>query len=240
MRKKSPGLPLRNASQYCLMLVALSFVKSVLAGQAILFDSPYLVGYRDAAGLSGFYSATDGQTSCTFLFFEPEQEAGPAKRADYSVKKITTFVPSDRSFAFSDRNKAFDIDGRLYAKEEGWVIRTSKPQAGCGNAEGVFEFGPPDIRAERYAILKRIPALGIRMVGEKTPCYDFRGGNFVRRKGFLLKWDGVVVLRARGTFSYVRYSDPRSNGDGRVTTGWVHSADLVDPFPRPTERSGKN
>lgn len=222
---------MRNISKYCLMLIGLLLAKSGLAGHAVLFDSPYLMGYQGSTGLRGLYSATDGQASCTFLFFEsPAKDKFPEK-AGYTVRKIRTFVPGDQSFVFSDRNKTFDIDGYLYANDDGWVIRTSSPQVGCGNAEGVFEFDPPDIRAERYSVLKTVPALGIKMVREKAPFYDSKGGNFVQRKGFLVKWDGVIVLRVHGTFSYVRYSDSGRNSEGRVTTGWVHSSDLVDPFP---------
>jgi hypothetical protein len=227
---------MRNISKYCVVFLVSLLAKSALAGSVILFDSPYLVGYKDASGVSGFYSATDGQVSCTFLFFETSDEKLTQQKFGYSVKKIKTFVPGDQSFAFVDRNKAFDIDGYIYADGDGWVIRTSTPQAGCGNAEGVFEFDPPDIRAERYSIVKTIPALGIRMVRAKTFLYDLRDGSFVRRKGFLVKWNGVVVLRVRDAFSYVRYSDAESNSDGRVTTGWVHSADLVDPFPKAGKR----
>lgn len=221
----------RHMIKFCIVLLVSLLAKSVFAGNVILFDSPYLVAYKDASGVSGFYSATDGQVSCTFLFFEESDGRLSLQKAGYSVNKIKTFVPGDKSFAFADRNKTFDIGGDLYADGNGWIIRTSTPQAGCGSAAGVFEFDPPDICAEHYSIVKTIPALGIGMVRAKTFLYDLRAGSFVRRKGFLVKWNGVVVLQARGAFSYVHYSDAGSNSDGRVTTGWVHSADLVDPFP---------
>lgn len=221
----------RHMIKFCFILLALLLAESALAGNVILFDSPYLVGYQDASGVSGFYSATDGQVSCAFLFFEASDERLSRQKVGYFVRKIKTFVPGDQSFAFIDRNKSFDIGGYIYADKNSWVLRTSTPQAGCGNAEGVFEFDPPDIRAEHYSIVKTIPALGIRMVRAKTFFYDLRAGSFARRKGFLVRWNGVVVLQVRGAFSYVRYSDAKSNSDGRVTTGWVYSADLVDPFP---------
>ena len=90
-----------------------------------------------------------------------------------------------------------------------------------------------DPGAHIYRVQKEINAIGIRLVKEKSYFYDYSGAEFSRRKGYLTKWNGVVVLKTRGQFSYVRFVDARLDAAslGRVTTGWIRTADLVDPFP---------
>jgi hypothetical protein len=102
------------------------------------------------------------------------------------------------------------------------------------NALGAFTSYPPDkVGGEMFTVRRRIPATGIRLVNRKSFFYDLRDDKFIARKGYLTQSNGVIVLQARNQFSYVRFADPRVNvaNPGRVTTGWVHTADLVNPFP---------
>jgi hypothetical protein len=212
------------------------FSGSACAGDMVTFDKPDLVIFDDAAGLSGFYSATDGKRSCTFLFAEGGSSGEFNGNKYFSRTKILTFLPDNKSLLFSNRHKDFDIDGVLYRRDDEWVIKTSRTQAGCGNAEGVFEFDPGDLRSVSYFVKNKVPAVGIRLIEEKTNFYNMMDGKFIVRKGYLTRGDGVVVLKTHGQFSYVRYSDPGPDSDGRISTGWVRSADLVNPFPRGSEQ----
>ncbi|REE19213.1 hypothetical protein B0G71_2288 [Paraburkholderia sp. BL27I4N3] len=222
-----------------LLLFFASFVAShAWAANVLIFDSPNLIGVDDNGFLSGFYSANNGKTSCFYLFVQRHTERNLPDSGEYSAREILTFTPQDRSFLFGDRNKDYDIGGYLYGRGDTMIIRTSKTQAGCGNAMGAFEFGPEESGAFPYTVEKRIPAIGIRLIKNRSLFYDYKDGKFVARKGYLTKWDGVVVLRTRDRFSYVRFADPGANvaDPGRVTTGWIHSADLVNPFPPSTNK----
>ncbi|REE24184.1 hypothetical protein B0G71_7486 [Paraburkholderia sp. BL27I4N3] len=229
---------MRNLNKIIILALLTCLCRSTVAGEAIIFDQANLLAFSDSGRVAGFYDSEDNKFSCYFLFSQNSEEDEKVQNVqEYSVTKMLTFVPSDSSLEFEERYKQFDIQGLLYRKNGEWIIRTSRPQAGCGNATGVFEFDPPDIRAENYIESKRIPATGIRLVNTKTFFYDLRGGKFIARKGYLTKSNGVIVLRTYGQFSYVRFADPRANAtdSGRVSTGWVRSANLVNPFP-PTSR----
>jgi hypothetical protein len=167
------------------------------------------------------------------LFFEEDIASKVEEDKGYSTTKIFTFVPGNDSFLFLNRNKTFDIPGNLYRRENEWIIKTSSGQAGCENATGTFIFDRDDSNAVTYVVRKKIPAIGIRLVKSKSYIYDYRDSKFFIRKRYLTKWNGVVVLQARDQFSYVRFADPRTNGtsQGRITTGWIRTVDLVNPFP---------
>jgi hypothetical protein len=99
-------------------------------------------------------------------------------------------------------------------------------------------FDRRSLSARTYTITGEFPAIGIRLVKGKSHFYDYKNGNYVARKGYLTKWDGVVQIKTQGNFSYVRFVDPRADAKtfGKVTTGWIHSSDLVNPFPTNTNK----
>jgi hypothetical protein len=168
-----------------------------------------------------------------FVFWNRVDSKATAKER-FSETKILTFVPGDKSFLFAGRDATFDIPGNLYRNEDEWSIKTSRGQAGCENATGEFMFDlDANPGAHIYNVQKKISAIGIRLVAGKSYFYEYSGGGFVKRKGYLTKWNGVVVLKTRGQFSYVRFVDARLDAasPGRVTTGWLRTGDLVDPFP---------
>lgn len=217
-----------------IVFLALNLCVSVsgFAGEAILFDDPGLIGYRNDGRIYGFYGAVNSKFSCMFFFFQDENSSRPSING-YTDTGLLTFVPSEKSFEFSDRDKTFDINGDLYRSGDEWVIKTSTGQAGCENSTGGFIFNLGSLQAARYYVVKKIPAIGIRLVIRKSYLYDFHDEIFSARKSYLTKWNAVVVVEARGQFSLIRFSDPRLNAKsyGKVTTGWIHSEDLVDPFP---------
>ena len=215
------------------IVILLLRISATYAGQAIIFDNPNLIGFRNGEAVSGFYDAENKKFSCLFLFFQDRKESKAVSVKGYTNTKLLTFTPSEDSFEFSNRNRTYDIDGSLYRRENEWIIRTTSAQAGCENAMGTFTFDPDDFRAASYYVEQELPAIGIRLIKNRSNFYDFRGGKFVARKGYLTKWNGVVILRTLDQFSFVRFVDPRANVEnpGRVTTGWVRSADLANPFP---------
>nr|WKF55909.1 hypothetical protein HUO10_000353 [Paraburkholderia busanensis] len=208
----------------------LIFATSAFAGSALLFQDPYLLAYKDSDKITGIYSSIGSVRSCYFLFYGSLNKEHPDNNG-YSASEIETFLPGEKILDFENRDRAFDISGKLYRDDDGWVIRTTHPQAGCASAQGVFEFDPPDFRAKNYEIKSTVPAMGIRIVKSKSFFYDLKDEKFVPRKGYLTKWNGVVVLKISRDFSYVRYVDTGPKFDGRVTFGWLRSNDLVDPFP---------
>jgi len=121
----------------------------------------------------------------------------------------------------------------IYQKNDTWVIYTKYEPAGCGFEVGNFTQLPQAQSVNTYTAQKAIPAMGIRVISRKSYFYDKKGETLVSRKGYLTAGDAVVVLEPSGGFSFVRFSEPRSDKStyGKGTTGWVRSADLVNPFP---------
>ncbi|MDH6152281.1 MULTISPECIES: hypothetical protein [Paraburkholderia] len=222
---------MKNLSK--LIIWALPFIFSHVAwcGRAIIFDRPELISFDDGRFLNGYYDSRDNRRSCVFLFSQVGGEVD-GRPQPYTKIKILTFVPKENNFSFDGRNRFFDIKGELYRRGGAWIIRTDEGQAGCENALGAFTSFPADkVGGEIFSVTKKIPAIGIRLVSRKSFFYDFRDEQFIVRKGYLTPGDGVVVLQTHGKFSYVRFSDPGPDTNGRVTAGWVYSADLVNPFP---------
>ncbi|GAB2868298.1 hypothetical protein GCM10027093_00020 [Paraburkholderia jirisanensis] len=203
------------------------------AGEAIIFDRPGLTGYRENNEISGMHAMENGRFSCIFFFFEDKSVPSTIHEDGFSETKIMTFGPNEKSFLFEDRDKIFDIPGKLYDKDRHWIIKTATAQAGCETSAGVFTFDRHSLSARTYTIADEIPAIGIRLVKKKSSLYNYKNGKYVIRRDYLTKWDGVIQIKIQGNFSYVRFVDARADAKtfGRVTTGWIHSTDLVNPFP---------
>ncbi|WP_434112961.1 hypothetical protein [Paraburkholderia caffeinilytica] len=227
---------MKNLNKVVALVLCLFFAQFAWGSEGIIFDNQALVVVNANGVLTGYYDAEDDKRSCSFLFVQVGNEVKQHAQSPYSEVRILTFVSRVSDFTFAGRDRSFDIDGVLYKRDATWLIRTDVGQAGCENALGAFVSYPRDkVGGEIFAVQKRIPATGIRLANRKSFFYDLRAGEFVARKGYLSKRDGVIVLQTRDQFSYVRFADPRVNvaNPGRVTTGWVRTADLVNPFPPP-------
>ncbi|VWC83716.1 hypothetical protein BLA50215_01404 [Burkholderia lata] len=225
-----------NLSKFCwCILIFFAQVATVRAGEAFVFGSTNLIGFSDGVNIFGVYDAENEKFSCSFLFFGGEADSSMID--DYKDTKVLTFVPGEESLKFTDRSKFFDIPANLYRSGDEWVIRTKRSQAGCENAAGTFIFDIDDDRTEHYVVTNKIPAIGIRLVMNKSNLYDYENGRFVRRKGYLVNRNVVVSLRQIGLFSFVRFINPRidTKNAGQVTTGWVRTENLVNPFPEAVE-----
>ncbi len=227
---------MNNSSKSIALLFVASLSSSLsFAGEAIIFDHPGLIGFHDGSSVSGFYDSRNAKFSCSFLFAEDRGKSDAKDVDDYIATPLLTFVLGEKSPSFANRNKAFDIKANLYRRDDEWVIQTEAGQAGCENAAGTFTFGPKDYRSVSYRVTQQVPAIGIRIAKRKTIFYDNRDGKFVARKSYLVYGDGVVALKTQGDFSYIRYVGAGPRGEGRITFGWVRTADLVDPFPKSAE-----
>jgi hypothetical protein len=228
-----------SANKIVASLLMATFSNFVNAGNLILFDSSNLVAYQSNAGISGFYREDDDRRSCYFFFYQLNFRPGAESANNYSIKKIDTFGLDygKNKFLYRDRFGGSDIPGYIYEKYNGWVISTKDEPGGCGFEVGSFHFPPTLPEATHYSVTKTIPAEGIRVVGGKSYFYDQIGTAFVKRNGYLIPGDAVVVLQGKGVFSFVRFSDPTN---GKVTTGWIRSSDLVNPFPPSFDQPSKN
>nr|WP_233451450.1 hypothetical protein [Paraburkholderia caribensis] len=207
-------------------------------GSAIVFDRAELIAFDDNSVVKGYYNAQGEKRSCTFLFVQKGGQVEAQAEPPYSEAKVLTFVPGEKNFTYSSRDKFFDIPGELFRRDETWLIRTDEGQAGCENALGSFTSFPKNkVGGEIFTVENKIPAVGIRLIARKTNLHALQGGKFLARKAYLTKWDDVIVIRTRDQFSYVRFANTRVDTPnlGRVTTGWVRSADLVNPFPSTNE-----
>jgi hypothetical protein len=224
---------LRNLNKFFVSLIFILSLGTAWGGEAVIFDHPSLIAYIENGRVIGLYNSENEKFSCYFLFQQDDDQGVDFGReiAGYKPTGILTFVTGDKSPRYEDRFKQYDRGGVLYRNDDRWVIKMSPPQIGCGNAMGVFDSGPPD--AEGYTVVDEVKAIGIKIVASRTTFYDFRRGRFVPRRGYLVADNSVIVLQTRDEFSLVRFADPQTNVQsyGRVTTGWVHTSNLVDPFP---------
>ncbi|MEC5407847.1 hypothetical protein VOM14_20045 [Paraburkholderia sp. MPAMCS5] len=233
---------MRNLSKTFVFFLLATSSCEVWSGQAFSFDKPGLVSFEDHGAISGYYNVSDGERSCTFLFVSAGGEINDPSKSPYSEVKLLTFVPRENSFSFSERDKSYDISGTLYRRDGTWIVRTDEGQAGCENSLGSFMSSRSDkVGGEIFSVRRTISATGIRLIGRKTYLFDLKRGRYVAKKAYLTKWDGVIVLQTHEPFTLVRFADAKSNvaNPGKVTTGWVRSADLVDPFPPTAKHQGE-
>ncbi|MEI7294794.1 hypothetical protein WCQ02_21845 [Paraburkholderia tropica] len=226
---------MKNLSKLVAFMVCLvGFITTTIAGQAMIFDNPGLIVYKDGNRIYGFYDAETKRFSCYFLFFQNSSGTLKSDVEGYSRISLMTFVPHDgASLIFESRDKFFDIRGALYRNESEWIIHTDQGQAGCENAAGGFIFEPSDLAASRFNVESSIDSIGVRMVKRKTYFFDRENSKFFKRSSYLTRMNSVVVIQNQGPYSQVRFSDPRlyAQSYGRVTVGWVRSDDLINPFP---------
>ncbi|WP_426344512.1 hypothetical protein ACN9MU_10010 [Pseudoduganella sp. R-32] len=189
---------------------------STTANETLLvFDHPHLVATTSSKGIRGAFNMTHQilHFSCSFLFKETARHAN------------SPIVIN--SFPIRDGSKEDDIPGRVWEKNGEWIIQTDEPQAGCGSAAGTFDKGPDDDHPTRYTILKKMPAIGIRVVLRTTKFNDKDGGAIKERKGLLVAGDVVAALEGDDSYTRIRYVHPAT---ARTTTAWVRTQDLGNPF----------
>jgi hypothetical protein len=181
----------------------------------IVFDDPHLVATTSSKGIRGYFNMQHQVLPfyCSFLFKETSRPAGSAIVIN--------------SFPIQGGTKEDNIPGRVWEKDREWIIQTDEPHGGCGGVLESFRKGPNDDHPTRYAIVKRMPAMGIRVVLRTTRLNEKNGAAFKERKGLLVAGDMVVALEIEDSFTRIRYVHPATS---RITTAWVSTRDLDDPF----------
>lgn len=223
---------LKRANKFlATFILFFSLSQIVLAGELIIFDNPNLVIVRSNDRITGYYGAVEGDKSCEFYLFGSTNDLHKAS-GEYSYFEIQTFATEWKRFSYAERDRDFDINGRIYRNGSDWIVQTSNEQAGCGGAVGIFAKGLND-KSFRFSEESHISAIAIRVVRRKTFFFDRKRNYFIERVGYLTENDNVVLLEQQGKYSRVRYVNPYffSSNSGAVTNGWVRSADLVNPFP---------
>lgn len=160
--------------------------------------------------------------SCAFFFYSSNNNE--------SKKRIHGYVSYS---TFERRLKESDSDGYLYKSDSGktWEILFDEiaPDPGCINLGFPFRRGLGDASLMHFKVKKKTPILGIRRIRtNRSIFHDLTGEKFIKRKGFLVSGDVVIVIKKQGDWSYVRFTDPKFT---RITTGWIRSKELENPFP---------
>ncbi|WP_426322071.1 hypothetical protein [Pseudoduganella sp. R-43] len=199
----------------CLAASPASAVSTAANETLLVFDHSHLIATISNKGIRGSFSMTHQvlHFSCSFLF----KETGRRANSPIVIN----------SFPIQDGSKEDDIPGRVWEKNGEWIIQTDEPQAGCGSAAGTFDKGPDDDHPTRYTILKKMPAIGIRVVLRTTKLNDKDGGTIKERKGLLVAGDVVAALEGDDSYTRIRYVHPAT---ARTTTAWVRTQDLGNPF----------
>ncbi|MFP6560833.1 hypothetical protein WJ542_21405 [Paraburkholderia sp. B3] len=217
-------------------LICILLAQIASAGTLITFSDPGLVIFESEHGIQGYYVATEKGKTCDFFIFQAPGSAWKDIGGDGRSIEVNTFSLEIGQFQYEQRNSIYDTRGKINKNQDEWTMRTNVEPPGCGGGVGVFSRSGkiPDYR---YFENKKIQATGIRVVRKKTILHNEIDGRYIKRSGYLTQDDIVALVETRDGFSYVRYFDPDyfSESVGKVTTGWVHTADLVDPFPPAAE-----
>jgi hypothetical protein len=209
-------------NSFFLILFFASFFSSTKAGTLLEFDNNSLIAEISNEQIHGYYGYIHqiNPFSCVFFF--------DAKTSNDKVKKIEGYI-TDSTYKL--RNQDLDSTGSIFINKTGdWIIQFDHaPDPGCINVGDSFREGPDDSSPMQFTIKKRTNILGIRLVNSKRSFFYIQtDGAFSKQKRFLTASDVVVVFKEKSGFSYVRYRNPRST---RITTGWIRTQDLVNPYP---------
>lgn len=215
-----------------LVVTGLALSCAANAAELLIFDSPNMIMLQDRGRLAGYYNSVEGNKSCEFFFYQTMDYSGGDEEYPAADIKSFSFTFPPKSYQYKDRDKNFDSAGEVYGQQDQRIVRIAAPEPGCvGWAVGSFEKRPSDKDVVRYTVENGAEAIGIRALSKKSTLYRKNGSRFDATRMYLVMGDVVVVIKTANDYSYIRYTNPDSTSEGRVTTGWVHSADLVNPFP---------
>ncbi|WP_165987532.1 hypothetical protein [Caballeronia sp. SBC1] len=167
-----------------------------------------------------------------FLFVGQSPRIGNSG-ATTIIEKIKTFGFEFGKYSYADRYKPADIDGTIAITGGEWIVQAEEEPPGCGGSVGVFHSSPFNSHQFRYNVTTKISGLSIRIATKKSSIFKKRNKLLLKTKSYITEGDVVAVLQQEGNFSYIRYTNPDyfSPISQRVTTGWVRTSDLEDPFP---------
>ncbi|MFM0018220.1 hypothetical protein [Paraburkholderia azotifigens] len=201
------------------------FYQSAMAGIISLYDESRIITFSNGHKTYGHYAAHNELFYCEFFFMSD----GPVHDSDKTIP-IQTFDLNYRKnkYTYSRRESDSSIQGALTKQGSAITITTENPRGGCQSAAGLFSDG-----GVPYTEVKRIAGLGFGVATRKTVIYI--NPDEIKKRGYLLAGDTVAVIKQKNNYSYVRYVNPdmliEDDDKRHITTGWVRSTDLVDPFP---------
>jgi hypothetical protein len=221
---------LQSLNKFSIFLAApwILFCSQACAGTWIQFEDSALIGFESNEKTYGYYGAANSRTgfSCIFLFQTTEPSKGNA-----SPQKILSFYTESN---FRRRNIQTDINGKLYKNIDSWVITLDDQVGGCDAGVGWnFRLNLQDLEVKKFKSIKTAPAVGILLASKKTHFNKNINGKFISLKSFITKNDLFVVLKNSGNYSYGRYVNmdmAKVIDNPVVTTGWIQTADLINPF----------
>jgi hypothetical protein len=212
-----------------IMVILLSFgvSGSAWAGNLISFDNENLIAYEQDGNFFGYYGMpvpeiASGQYfrpsfSCLFFFYS----AGPVERKRGAANIRAFYTQGD----YNQRDLREDLLGQLLIERASWTITLEREPAGCGSVAG-GGFSKDD--ALPYREEKRVTAIGIFVVKQKTHLYNREGINFSPRKAYLVQGNVVVVLNRSGEYVLVKFLNPKTS---ETSNRWIPEVNLISPFP---------
>lgn len=222
-------------SFFPLSIAAISISISFCADAATLitFDAPELVVIQDGGETTGFWGGAGNGFSCKFIF----NSVGPRKPSgEFQPQPVRAFSFAGHNYGYGQRFKEADTAGTIYVDGDQWALQLEDEPPGCGSGSGSFVSPPvfPDGKlGPRYVVSGSMPAVGIRIVSEKTDLYDKVGDTYRKRKAYLVNGDMVVILSDGTDYSRIRYVNPLYSASTytKPVIAWVRKKNLTDPFP---------
>jgi len=223
---------LKNSYRSALILLVLGIPSLCSSSELLIFDNDNLIALESNGQLYGYYGAVEKNKSCMFLFVGHSLSVEDVG-ATPMIEKIKTFGFELGKYSYIDRYKPADIDGTITITGGEWIVQTEEEPPGCGGSVGVFHSSPFNSHQFRYNVTTKISALSIRIATKKSSFFKRKNKLLLKTKSYITEGDVVAVLKQEGGFSYIRYTDPDyfTPISQRVTTGWIRTSDLEDPFP---------
>ncbi|MGF6611063.1 hypothetical protein OKW45_005985 [Paraburkholderia sp. WSM4175] len=207
-------------------VVGFLFWHFAVAGVVSLYDESRFVTFSDGQKIYGLYSAHNELFYCNFLFMSKKS----VHDRDENVPIETFSLDYQRhGYTYAQIEHNSFIRGVLSKNGNTVTISTERPQGGCQSAAGLFsgDGGLP------YTEIAKTSGMGIGVVNRRS--FIYQNPDSINKHGYLLPGDMVVVINKKYNYSYIRYVNPdmliEDDDKRHISTGWVRSADLVNPFP---------
>jgi len=213
----------------CFIGIALYVYSNItIAGTAAIYDDPGLATHQSGDNIEGYYYSSEGNSSCEFLFISNRKLISSKTKSTLLLPAKIFFFSNGNNFLYSGRDKKFDTDGTLYLDGNSLALKSSKPLGGS-----CMFSGDPGTRfgSMIFSLRKTFPALGIGIIKRKTFFYEEPGKH--RRTGYLVQDDRIILIKKSSNFSYIKYVNPELDVKDhfQITTGWIRSEDIANPFP---------
>jgi hypothetical protein len=195
----------------------------VAAATLFEFDTPYLFAELAGGKINGYYGLSlpevNGRPSASCEFFFTSGLMEPSNRDRIS---ITAFYTNG---TFDKRAHDEVLPGELLINEKKWSLEMDQVPFGCLSAAGGGFLKGVAIPND---VMKKTLVTGIFVVNRKVSFFDKKENSFVKRKGFLVPGNAVVVYSKSDGFYFVRYLNTLTSV---VTEAWLPMESISNPFP---------